>query len=317
MTSLLNPADLAPLQNLVFSPRRSVSGHYAGKHASPQRGSAVEFRDYRAYTPGDAPSAIDWKVFGRSDRMVVRQFDHQTDLNVHLVVDASASMAYDGIDSGASNPRPASRLKRWLGDNAPAPQVSKWAHASRAASALAYLVIQQQDKAGLAVSRDGLHQSIAPASTWPHLHHLAKTLSNIKPQGHASLADTLHALGQRTRRRGVFVVFSDLADSPDPLLKAIDQLHHAGHEVLVFHTLHADELELPDLSETLFVDSETGETLHVQVDDVRADYAKQMQRRINTWRRSLTQRGADHTLLSTATPVAQALRQYLFQRSRN
>jgi len=312
-TPLLTPADRAALQPLQFSPGARVTGHYAGRHASPQRGSAVEFRDYRAYTPGDAPSAIDWKVYGRSDRLVVKQYDHQTDLTVHLVVDASASMAY----AGALPPAPTGgRLARLLGGGSPsAPPPSKLDHARRLAAALAFVVIHQQDRAGVAVAQNGAGPAIDPAASWPHLHRVTTTLERLLAGGSAGLAAALAALDARTRRRGVVVVFSDLADPPGPVIEAANRLTHRGHEVIVFQTLHPDELSLPDLSDTVFVDSETGDTVHVQVEDIRDAYAERARRRVATWRRQLAARGATHRLVPTDTPPTAALRDFLFHRS--
>ena len=312
-TPLLTPDDRAALQNLQFSPSARVTGHYAGRHASPQRGSAVEFRDYRAYTPGDAPGAIDWKVYGRSDRLVVKQYDHQTDLTVHLVVDASASMAYRGALPTAAT---GGRLTRLLGGGTPgdAP-ASKLDHARRLAAALAFVVIGQQDRAGVAVAQNGAGPAVAPAASWPHLHHLTGTLDHLLAGGSAGLAATLSALDARTRRRGVVVLFTDLADAAQPVIEAVNRLIHGGHEVIVFQTLHPDELDLPDLSDTVFVDSESGDAVHVQVEDIRESYARRARERVDTWRRQLTARGATHRLAPTDTAPVTALRDFLFHRN--
>ncbi|MEM1027657.1 MAG: DUF58 domain-containing protein [Planctomycetota bacterium] len=301
---LLNPADLAPLHHLVFASRRAVVGHYAGKHASPQRGHSVEFQDYRDYSPGDPPGEIDWKVYGRSDKLFIKLFEHQSDMTVNLLVDASASMGYAGLDNGK-------RQRRRMG---PQP-VSKFDHACAMAAAVAFLVTQQQDKVSLGIAQQGLQHAIRPAGTYPHLHRLTGVMESVRPRGPANLAAALHAAARQAKRKGLLLVFSDLEENQDAVLTALGRFLHRGHEVIVFHTLHADELQLPDLSEAVFVDSESGREVRVNVEDIRTDYETKMKAHVDQWRRVLTARGVDYNLVSTATPYHEALRGYLFNRA--
>lgn len=301
---LLNPKDLAPLRHLVFASRRAVVGHYAGKHASPQRGHSVEFQDYRDYTPGDSPGEIDWKVYGRSDKLFIKLFEHQSDMTVNLLVDASASMSYAGLDAGK-------RPRRRMG---PQP-TSKYDHACAMAAAIAFLVTQQQDKVAFAVAQKGLQHAVRPAGTYPHLHQITGVMESVKPRGPANLAAAIHTAARQAKRKGLLLVFSDLEEDQDAVLAALARFLHRGHEVIVFHTLHADELKLPDLSEAVFVDSESGREVRVNIEDVRADYDQKMKAHLESWRRVLTARGVDYNLVSTATPYHEALRRYLFNRA--
>lgn len=301
---LLNPADLAPLRHLVFASRRAVVGHYAGKHASPQRGHSVEFQDYRDYTPGDPLGEIDWKVYGRSDKLFIKLFEHQSDMTVNVLVDASASMGYAGPDTGQ-------RQRRRMG---PQPS-SKYDHACAMAAAIAFLVTQQQDKVAFGVAQAGLQHAVRAAGTYPHLHQITGIMESVKPRGPAHLAAAIHAAARQAKRKGLLLIFSDLEEDQDAVLAALARFLHRGHEVIVFHTLHADELELPDLSEAVFVDSESGREVRINVEDVRADYDRKMKANLDSWRRVLTARGVDYNLVSTATPYHEALQRYLFNRA--
>ncbi|MEM1107549.1 MAG: DUF58 domain-containing protein [Planctomycetota bacterium] len=315
----LNPAELAPLRHLVFASRRAVVGHYAGKHASPQRGHSVEFQDYRDYTPGDPLGEIDWKVYGRSDKLFIKLFEHQSDMTVNLLVDASASMGYRGLRSmgvgGLDKDKRKRRRRLFPSPQAPKPPTSKYDHACAMAAAVAFLVTQQQDKVGFGVAQRGLQHAVRPAGTYPHLHRLTGLMESVRPRGPAQLAAAIHAAARQAKRKGLLLIFSDLEEDPDAVLAALNRYMHRGHEVIVFHTLHADELTLPDLSEAIFVDSESGREVRVDVEDVRAEYDAKMKAQLDRWRRLLTARGVDYNLVSTATPYHEALRGYLFSRA--
>lgn len=311
---LLNPSDLAPLRHLMFASRRAVMGHYAGKHASPQRGHSVEFQDYRDYTPGDPLGEIDWKVYGRSDKLFIKLFEHQSDMTVNLLVDASASMGYRGLRGEARGLRE-KRIRLRKPQASSLKPLSKYDHACAMAAAIAFLVTKQQDKVSLGLAQRGLKHAVRAAGTYPHLHQLVGVMESAAPQGPANLAAALHAAARQAKRKGLLVVFSDLEEPRDPVLEALARFLHRGHEVIVFHTLHRDELQLPDLSAAMFIDSETGREVRVNIEDIRADYETKIKAQLDGWRRVLTARGVDYNLVSTATPYHEALRRYLFSRA--
>ncbi|MEM9882832.1 MAG: DUF58 domain-containing protein [Planctomycetota bacterium] len=322
MTSpaLLTPTDRAALRHVVFASRRPVTGHYAGRHASPQRGHSVEFLDYRDYTPGDTPNDIDWKVFGRSDRLRVKRFEHQSDLTVHVLVDASGSMGYRGL-GGLEARGPDKTGRRRLRGLFPSPQAprppgpSKYDHATRLAAAVGLLVTQQQDKVALAIAQDGLHTTLRPAGTFPHLRRLETVLTETEPRGESKLAAAMHGLAGTVRRKGLLLVLSDLAEPREAVLGGVDRWLHRGHEVIVLRVLHPDERRLPDLAEAVFVDSETGRSVRVNVDDLRPSYEQRFAEDAAAWRAALRARGGDYREVTTDTPPAEALRAYLFSRA--
>lgn len=315
----LRVQDLRRLRNLLFSARRPVEGRYAGRHVSPQRGQSVEFTDYRQYTPGDQIGDIDWKVYGRSDKLFIKLFEHQSDMPVHLVVDASASMGYQGISGsrvsrfrlGSSNSKPETQK----------PQPSKFDHACRMAAAIAFLTTRQQDRVSLGIARDGLIEFHRPRSSPSHLLAILRAMERVQPAGEARLAAALSDLASRIprgrgrSRGGLLVVLSDLLDEPDPLLRAMSLFAHHGGEVVVFHVMHPDELKLPELDDAIFTDSETGGRLSLKVPDVREAYEQRVRQFLDGWSSGCRKRGFDYQLVDTADPYHQSLERFLFTRA--
>ncbi|MHC4994766.1 MAG: DUF58 domain-containing protein [Planctomycetota bacterium] len=287
----LSPGDLARLRGRVFTPRRAVEGLYAGAHDSPQRGQSLEFADYRAYLPGDDLSAIDWKVYARTDRLYVKLFEHQSDMTVDMLIDASASMDYGE------------------------PGERKFDLACRMAAAIGFLVTEQQDRVSLAVARNGLRHAMAGDRTTAHLHAMLHTMENVRTAGRSRLSEALDQLTARTRRRGVLIVFSDLLEDEAGVLSSLSRYVERGSEVIVFQVLHADELTLPDVSGAVFTDSESGAELSAAVDDLRAAYLKRVREFMDGWSDALRGRGIDYNLASTDRDYADVLGRYLLTRS--
>jgi uncharacterized protein (DUF58 family) len=289
----LRLSDLRWLRNLFFSSRRVVEGQYAGRHATPIRGHSVEFNDYRQYMPGDELGDVDWKVYGRSDRMFIKLYEHQSDMTVNLLVDGSASMAYAGLDG----------------------QYSKYDHACMMASAVAFLTTKQQDQVSFGLARNGLDVFHRPYRSFSHFVDILTSMEQGRPDGQADLPAALRQLAATIGRRGLLVIFSDLLDDPQEIFEAISIFTHRGSEVILFHVLHADELKTPDVHDAVFIDSETHKRISVNVPDIRAAYEKKLDRFLATWSASCRGRGIDYTLVSTETNYSDALSQYLFQRA--
>ncbi len=286
--------ELRWLRNLQFASRRAVEGQYAGRHSSSQRGHSVEFCDYRQYSQGDEPGDIDWKVFGRSDRLYVKLFEQQSDMTVHIVVDASASMAYAGLGG--------------QGD-------SKFDHACRMVAAIAFLTTKQQDRASLALAQDAGPSFIRPRGSLRHFCDILRAMEAVKPVGKANLSDVLRQVATSTGRRGLVVLFSDLLDDPRNILDSLSIFTHRGGEVIVFHVLHADELKLPDLQDTVFIDSESGGRIRLNVHDMRKAYKRRMDRFLRVCSGGCRGRGIDYNLVPTSRDYADALSEYLLRRS--
>lgn len=307
----LRLADLQRLRHLRFAPSRHVEGTYAGRHASRQRGQSVEFADYREYTPGDEPNNVDWKVYGRSDRLFVKLFEHQTNMSVHVLLDASASMGFAGVGRGRRGGTP----RRGGGRDG---SVLKYDHAAMLAGSVAFLTLSQQDRVSLSFAQKGLAQHLPSRSGMPQLRGMLDEMEarRTATRGRADLARAIEEVHRLAPRRGVLVVVSDLLEETEPIVKALSRWTARGSEVIVFQTLHRDELHLPDdMDEAVFTDSETGKRVRLRVDDLREDYHHRLRRRIDAWNTALRGRGIDHNLVSTATPYHDALKRYLFRRT--
>lgn len=318
---------MARFKNIVFSPRRMVTGAYAGRHATPQRGHSVEFADYREYTPGDEVADVDWKIYGRSDKLFIKLFEHYSDMSVTLLIDGSASMHYAGT-AGVSSAPSTSQGSSWLSRAASNvtgrvksavsrhdPHTSKYDLACRMAAAIGFLTIKQQDKVACAIACDGLSEYVRPGGSIGHLYKVLRMMEAHRAEGKAGLATSIEELSRRNKRRGVIVIFSDLEEPQDEVLRSMSLLTHRGCEVVVFQILHEDELKLPDLSDALFEDSETGQRVRLNVDDIRTAYEAQLRKRIDTWSAALRAKHIDHNVVSSAVPYYQALERYLFARS--
>ncbi|MFN3166897.1 MAG: DUF58 domain-containing protein [Phycisphaeraceae bacterium] len=295
------PDPIAGLDGLYFAARHLVDGLYAGHHASALRGAGVEFHDYRPYTPGDDLRTIDWKLFGRTDRYYLKRYRRETDLNLHVAVDGSASMGFAGLSRKRQPRRP-----------------TKFAVAQQLAAALMTLAIRQGDRAGLSVCDRKLRCLHPPTGSLRLLQTMVAELEQAEPSpGPSDLGATLEQLGQTLRgRRATLALVGDLLDEPAPLLDAIDRLRFAGHEVVAFQVLTPDELELPETARGIrMIDPEHGASVNTQPRAVAHRYRRLIREHLDALRRSLAARGIDHVLVNTAEPLTGALRRYLVARA--
>jgi uncharacterized protein (DUF58 family) len=294
----LQVGDLRRLEQMLFTPRKVVEGRFSGQYQTRQRGQSVEFRDYREYLPGDEIGAIDWKVYGRSDKLFIRLFEHQSELTLQLLVDASASMAYRG----------AQPVGRRYGP-------SKYDTACRLAASIAFLVMKQHDRFSFAVAQEGLTRSTPADGTMRHLAGALKTMEEVRPRKSARLAEAIGDLSRTGRRRSLLVLFSDLLDDSDATAAALAARSAAGGEAVVFHVLHPDEIALPDLEHGTFVDSESGAQVRLSLDEIRGEYREKMQRFLESWEARCRALGVDYVRASTADPYQRVLERYLVRRA--
>jgi len=228
MPPLPDPAVLARVDRLELEARQFVEGYLAGRHRSPRHGFAVEFAQHREYAPGDDIKHIDWKVYGRTERFHLKQYEQETNLVAWLVVDASDSMRYGSA------------------------KLSKYDLACSAAAAMGYLVLRQSDSVGLALVAGGLRALLRPSGQMNQLREACRALADGPHAGASNLGRTLHELAGRTGRRGIVFVFSDLLDDVPDILAGLQHLRYHKHEVVLFHTLDAAEVDFPFRHTTLF-----------------------------------------------------------------
>jgi uncharacterized protein (DUF58 family) len=288
----LDPAVVARLGTLELKARSIVEGFLSGLHRSPFKGFSVEFAEYRQYIPGDDLSTIDWKVYARSDRYYVKKFEEETNLDCHVMIDVSNSMAY------GSGP------------------MTKFEYSACIAASLGYLMNRQRDAVGLTAFDENI-VAMLPASSRPgHLRAMLVTLDRLRPGQRTDVSKPLHQLADSLVKRGMVVLISDLLDDPEAVIRGLKHFQFRGNDVIVFHVLDPDEIDFPFERATRFEDLETAEEIMAVPGAVRDHYLKEIGALIDRYRRQLGAAGIDYQLLSTKHPLELALLSYLSTRSR-
>jgi uncharacterized protein (DUF58 family) len=289
---LSDPEVLARIDGLSLRARHVVEGTISGLHRSPFHGFNVEFAEYREYSPGDDLRRLDWRVLGRTDRFYVKQYEEESNLRATMVLDCSASMGY--------------------GSRA----LNKFHYASVAAASLATLLVEQQDPVGLALFDSEAREVLPPAATQAQLSRIIGLLENAKPDRETQLGTVLQTLSEQVKKRGLIAIFSDLLTDADSLYDGIQRLQYRGHEILVFHVLDPDEIELPFNEMVMFRDIEGSEELLAEPWAFRKTYQAAMQTFLDEVRTGCGDRGIDYVFLRTDQPLADVLSHYLHSRER-
>lgn len=287
----VDPLVLARIQDLQLLARVVVQGFVNGLHRSPYLGVSVDFAEHRAYMPGDDIRRIDWRVFARSDRFYVKEFEADSNANFLLLLDLSRSMRFGSLG------------------------LSKLDYARRLAACLAYFARGQRDRVGLISFDREIVDFVPPAAK--HLDVILHTLDRLADRdGKGELLPPLLRAAESSRRRGLLVLISDLYEEPELVLRAARALQHKGSDLIVFHVLDPAELEFPYQAAANYEDLETGERMPVVPDYVRAQYRRLMQEHVAALARLLGESRIDYTLLDTRTPLDLALHRYLARRER-
>jgi uncharacterized protein (DUF58 family) len=295
---MLDPVALSAIADLELVSRRVVDGTISGLHRSPFHGYSAEFSQYRHYRPGDDLKYIDWKLFARTDRLYTKQFRETTNLLCSIALDASASMNYAPV-------------RRSLGEGGSAGGVTKFQYARLLAASIAHLVSRQGDAVGLVTFADGLKAYLPSRGGQVHLRSLLLTLEKAAPSGTTGIASALGRNLELLKRRGLLVLISDLYDEAPEVEQALKRAAHAGHEVILFHVLTRDEVELPFRGDVEIEDAETGATVLTNGTQYRARISEFLER----WRTRSTAYGLDYVRVFTDTPLDAALRGYLRRRT--
>ena len=288
----LRPEVIAKLKRIDLKARLVVEGFLTGLHRSPFKGFSVEFAEYRAYMPGDEPKRVDWKVYAKTDRYYIREYEEETNLKAYLLLDTSGSMAY------ASN------------------GVSKLLYGSYLAAALSYLLLKQKDSVGLVTFSDRLENYIPPRQSPSHLRVLLHTIDRIRPGGETNVAQTFHMLAERIKRRGLIIVISDLLDDKEQVLAALRHFRHRKHEVIVFQILDPNELAFEFRGPLVLKDLETRRELTLDPRTVRKEYRRSFGAYFDDFRRRCGESMIDFQVVTSDMPFDRALFAYLEKRSR-
>ena len=289
--SLLDPAILARVSGLVVRARMIVEGSITGLHRSPFHGSSVEFAEHREYVPGDDIRHIDWKVFGRSDRFYIKQFEEETNLRVQLVLDASESMNYG---SGA---------------------MTKLDYARTLAASLAYLILGQQDAVGTLVFDEKIRAEAPISQSRSHLQDMVSVLAQESGKDATDIGEVLGRVSDRLKRRCLIILLTDLFDEPDKILHGLRRLRHAGHDVLVLHVMDPDELEFPFTRMTMFEGMEGMQDQLADPEAVREAYLAEVREFTRTIRRDFRNSGIQYQLADCSRGFDQVLREALVKRA--
>lgn len=281
---------LSRLGSLPIEARVPMMGNVAGKHRSPHRGSSVEFAEYRKYVPGDDTRRLDWKAFARSDRFYIKEFEADTNLRAHFVVDASGSMNFAGAGE------------------------SKVGFARRIAASLSYLLVNQGDAAGLSLCTEKLHIEVPPSRRPAHLERIFATLADMEPMGETGLIGALHTIAEKIGQRAFVVILSDLFTDPEALGDALQHLRYRKHDISVFHLMDPLELGFDFDRPHRFVDLEDGTSLVVEPTLIAEEYKTALRDFLAAVKAKCHDAAADYQLVTTDAPLEPLLREFLTAR---
>jgi len=289
----LDPVLLSRLGSMELVARCAVEGFFAGLHPSPFHGFSVEYSDHRDYEPGDELKFLDWKMFGRSDKLYIKQFEEETNVSTYVLLDSSKSMSFAGDGS-----------------------VSKLDYGSYLTAALAYMMLRQGDGVGLVLFAEGVSTLVPARSRRTHLSAILSALHNNKAAGRTDLAGVLHTVADTTTRRGVVVLISDLLDDKEDLYKGLAHLKYLSHDVVIFHTLDHQELALDYEGLIRFEDMESDRMIRTFPQSVQEAYRQRVRGFLEDVEKTSGRSGIDYCLLDTSEPLDRALVAYLARRKR-
>ncbi|MSU64064.1 MAG: DUF58 domain-containing protein [Pedosphaera sp.] len=272
--------------------RFPMEGTVSGQHRSPHRGSSVEFAEYRNYVPGDDLRRLDWRVFARSDRFYMKEFEAETNLRCYLVFDSSASM-------------------RFIGKHG-----SKLDYARRMIATLAYLIVHQGDAAGLLSVGEKTVFEIPPRRNPAHLQLILEMLGKVEPIGETGLVSALHDLAEKVRRRALVIIFSDFFADPVALLNCFQHLRFQKHDLVVFHLLDRMELDFQFDRPVRFVDLESSFSLVTEPATIRDEYLQQLRAFLGRLKDGCHEFKADYRQVVTDQEYGKVLADFLVERAR-
>ncbi|WP_165220830.1 DUF58 domain-containing protein [Aquisphaera insulae] len=288
----LDPQTLASLEGLELQARLLVEGYVAGSHKSPYHGFSVEFADYREYVPGDDIRHVDWKVWSKTDKLYLKQYEEETNLLLYMLLDSSESMSYA---SGRN--------------------ISKFKYAQLVIAALSYMVIQQRDSVGLALFDDAVRRYLKPAGQPVHLKEMLHVLDVTPAREKSNMGAVFHDLAERFKRRGVVAIFSDFFDDPEKILSGLKHFRHRRHEVIVFHILDPAEVEFPFRDPTLFRGMEGLPDVMAEPHSLRRAYQDELRSFLDTLRTGCRLINIDYVPLRSDQSLDGPLSSYLASRS--
>ena len=285
----IDPAVLAKIGNLEFVARSVVDGVINGSHRSPYFGSSVDFAEHRGYVQGDDIRRVDWRVFARTDKYYIKEFEADSNSNFSVLLDVSKSMAFGE-------------------------RISKLDYAKTLAACLTYLVSKQRDRVGMVTFDEDVIDHVPPSAK--HVDVVLHTLDRVQARRPGRLGPPLRKLAEHFGRRGIVVVISDFYDEPDEILDAVSLIRYRGNDVILFHVLDPAEVDFTFSDASSFEDLESGEQLPVVPDALREQYRAMIREHIEALTTKSAQQRVDYNLLNTSSPLDYALFNYMSIRDR-
>lgn len=286
---LLDPQILGKISGLELKAREVVEGFISGLHKSPYHGFSVEFAEHREYVPGDDIRHIDWKVYARSDRFYIKQYEEETNLIVYLLVDVSESMKYGQ-------------------------KISKKDYGSYLAASLAYLTLKQQDSVALATFHEDLEKYVPPSGNISHLKYICQELIREPAREKTNIGTILHRVAEKIKRRGIIILISDMLDDLENILFGLRHLRHKRHDVILFHVLDYDEVHFPFEELSKFIGMEEDQEILMNPKAIRDSYLKEMNGFCEALNAGCMRNRVDYVRLDTSQNLDVALSSYLASR---
>lgn len=289
----LEPSIISKLNSLELKARLVVEGFMVGLHKSPYHGFSVEFTQHRPYMQGDGIKDIDWKVYGKTEKFFIKQYEEETNLKSYILLDISKSMDYASEGN-----------------------IKKIEYASTLAASLSYLMIKQQDAAGIALYSEEIKKIIPPKAKKSQVYELLKAISEIKPSEKTKTALCLNSIAEKIKKRGLIIIISDLFDDVESILMALKHFRHKKNEVIVFQILDPLERSFAFGRDAIFKDLETEEEMTTQPYQIQKAYTDAMNTFLNSIRTSCLNSGIEYNLIDTSMPFDKALFSYLSKRAK-
>ncbi|MDE0731775.1 MAG: DUF58 domain-containing protein [Gammaproteobacteria bacterium] len=291
--NFLDPSILAGLDNLELRARVVVEGFLSGMHKSPHRGFSVEFNDYRNYNRGDDMRHVDWKLYARTDKFYIKQYEDETNVRCVIVLDTSASMAYS---SGG---------------------ISKLNYGVTLASALAYFIMRQRDAVGLITFDDEIKEFLPPKCRQPHLMRILRALSQVKPGTKTDVVKPLTNLAATLTKKSIVVLITDMLDDEERIIRTLQNLRAMGNDVITFQVMDDAELNFPFNEASEFIDMENNESFITTPATIRKSYLDNLNEFLSFCKKQCQTSGVDYCLLNTANPLDEALSSYMSKRAKS
>lgn len=291
--NFLDPSVLAGLSNLELRARVVVEGFLSGLHKSPNRGFSVEFNDYRHYQRGDDMRHVDWKLYARSDKLYIKQYEDETNVRCVILLDTSASMAYS---SGG---------------------ISKLNYGITLASALSYFIMRQRDAVGLITFDDEIRNYLPAKCRQPHLMQILRTLAQVESGKKTDVVKPLTDLAASLNKKSFVILISDMLDDEERIINTLQNLRGMGNDVITFQIMDDAELNFPFNEASEFIDMEDDESYITSPAAIRNAYLDNLNEFLSYCRKQCQSSGVDYCLLNTAEPLDEALSNYMAKRAKS